>query len=129
MLGVHISLLLQQNRQFKVMIEKIEVVVHKLKNTSIPRYLTYIVFNAYIMKSVYFGYRIIELNQRQVEILKQIYEEVIAEKIGLGKKFLRKILYVRKTIMGIELISPDTAVKMQVLNISDISVQEPILVR
>ena len=52
------------------MIEKIEVTVHKLKNTSILRYLIYIVFNIYIMKSVHFGYGIVELNQRQVETLK-----------------------------------------------------------
>ena len=63
-LGVHMSLLLLWDKQFEVMIEKMEVIVYKLKNTLIPRYLIYIVFNAYIMKLVYFGCAIVKLNQR-----------------------------------------------------------------
>ena len=69
------------------------------------------------MKSAYFGYRIIELTNKQEEILRAIHEEMIAEKIGLGKKFPRRILCVQKTTIGVGLIKPSTAVKMQALKL------------
>ena len=111
------SPILRQDYQFEVMVEKMEAAIQCLKNTVILKYLIYLAFNVHIMKLVYFGCRIVELNKRQVEILKHIYKEVIAKKIGLGKKFPRKILYARKTVLGVGLISLSMAVKIQALKL------------
>ena len=46
----------------------------------------------YMVKSVYFGVGITELSTKQCNILKKIYETPIVRKLGLGAKFLRKLL-------------------------------------
>ena len=99
------------------MVEKIKIAAERLKNTVIPGYLICIRFNACIMKSVYFGYRIIKLTNKQENILRDIYKEIIAEKIGQEKKFSRWILHTWKTVMGIGLVKPLTAAKIQALKL------------
>ena len=70
------------------MVENMKIVVAKLKETTIYSHMVFIVFDAYIMKSVYFGYGIVELHSKQELIIQKIYRETILKKIGLGKKFL-----------------------------------------
>ena len=73
--------------QFIVMIEKMKSTVLKLKQTIINSHLIYLAFNAYMMKSVYFGYGIVELSLTQEKLLQKEYEEIILSKLGLSKKF------------------------------------------
>ena len=42
-----------------------KIAVAKLKETIIYPHIIYIVFNVYIMKSIYFGCRIVELHLKQ----------------------------------------------------------------
>ena len=69
------------------MVEKMKIAVAKLKETTIHSYMTHIVFNTCIMKSIYFGCGIVELHLKQEQILQKTYEETILQKIGLSKKF------------------------------------------
>ena len=50
------------------------------------------------------------LNKEQDECLWKIYEETVASKLGLGKKFPRAILYVQWKKLGIGLITSKMAV-------------------
>ena len=61
-LGVHIALSLKQCKQYKIMKEKMRGAVAKLRNTSIHPSQTFIFYNAYFTKLVYFGCRIISIN-------------------------------------------------------------------
>ena len=50
----------------------------------------------YMIRSIYFGYGIFELTEVQDKALRLIYERSILKKLGLGEKFPRILLYVRK---------------------------------
>ena len=52
-----------------IIVNKMRTAVAKLMNTTIIVLLTYIYFNTYLMKSVHFGYGIIELEEEQEQIL------------------------------------------------------------
>ena len=51
-------------------------------------------------------------NKEQDECLQKIYEEIVASKLGLEKKFSRAILYVQQNKLGIGLITLKIAVAM-----------------
>jgi hypothetical protein len=67
-------------------------------------------FNAYLMKIVYFGYGIVEINERQEKYLQSLYETIILNKLMLSEKFPRRILYVRRNTIGIGFIRPKTVI-------------------
>ena len=67
-------------------------------------------YNTYFTKSVYFEAGIIWLNKEQDKCLRKIYEETVASRLGLGKKFLRDILYVQQKRLEIGLVIPRTVV-------------------
>ena len=94
-----------------------KTVVAKLKKTIINPHITYLAFNACIMKSVYFRCGIIELHEKEEEILKKEYEETILVKLELSKKFPRSILYMRKLALVIGLIRLSTAIQLQVIKL------------
>ena len=79
-------------------------------NMDINLYQAYIYFNMYMIKSVFFGCGVIELNSREEEELKRIYEEPLLIKLGLGRKFPRIVLYKRKSALGIGLMKPSTVI-------------------
>ena len=56
--------MLNWKTQFEVVIEKMKTVVVKIKRTMINTQLIYLIFNVYMMKSVYFGCRIVEINTK-----------------------------------------------------------------
>ena len=60
-LGIWINPENQQNSQFKIMVDRMKTVIAKLEQTQMLIQLEYIYYNAYIIKAVYFGYRIIQL--------------------------------------------------------------------
>jgi len=60
-----------------------------------------------MIKSVYFGCRIVELSMCQEKELKQIYKEPLLIKLGLSRNFPQSILYSRKSALGIEIMTPN----------------------
>jgi hypothetical protein len=97
-------------KQYKVMKDKMQYTIAKLQNTVIVLPLTYIFFNQYLIKSIYFGCRVVYLNKVQEKELMKIYEEPILKKIGLSAKFSRQILYAWKSALGVGIIRPSTII-------------------
>ena len=61
-LGVYLTPSLQQKDQFEVMQQKMVTSIKKSMNTELTPYQTHVYFNIYILKSVFFGRGVIELN-------------------------------------------------------------------
>ena len=66
-------------------------------------------------RSVFFRCRIIELTAKQNTELKKIYEAPLLWKLGLGKKFLRKLLYVQRIALGVGLLQPKIVIVISAL--------------
>ena len=60
----------------------------KLNNTNICPKLIYIFYNIYLIKSIYFGTRIMRLSVKQKNELIKIAKPAILQKLGLSLKFL-----------------------------------------
>ena len=71
----------------------------------------------YLIKKVYYGSGIYVINKRQEKILKSIYESVILNKMGLSIKFPRKVLYARKSALGVGLMAPRTIMSILALKL------------
>ena len=69
------------------------------------------------MSSIYFGSGIIELNQKQEAELKRICEAPILRKIGLSSKFLKELIYARRSALGVGLITPNTVLAIATLKL------------
>ena len=52
------------------------------------------------------------MNDKQATEIMLIYEETISSKMGLGKKFLRLIMYAKQNAVRIGLIVPKTVITM-----------------
>ena len=78
-LGVYIYLSLTWNKQFEVIANKMKESIAKLNNTKMHLNMIYMYFNAYLMKSVYFGCGIIVLNKLQDNILRKMCEPIIVK--------------------------------------------------
>jgi len=89
---------------------KLRNAIDKLNNTVIYPQLTYIFYNAYLIKSVYFGIGIICLTPNQELELMRIYEPTILRKLNLSSKLPRRILYTRKLSLGIGIMKPSTII-------------------
>ena len=61
-LGIHICLKLKWEEEYNVIVNKMRELIVKLNNMVIKLCLIYMYFNTYLIKKVFFGYRIIELN-------------------------------------------------------------------
>jgi len=70
-----------------------------------------------MIKSVYFGYRVVDLNQQQEKELQRIYKESMLMKLGLMEIFPRKLLYVKQSALGVELVSLEIVTDMLVLKL------------
>ena len=77
------------------MVDKMKIAITKLNSTILYPQQAYLYFNAYLLKSMYFGSDIMWLNKEQDENLRRIYKELIAVILGLGKKCSRAILYIQ----------------------------------
>ena len=111
-LGVHITPSLNWKGQFEIMKKKVHTAITKLMNTQINPFQAAIFYHTYMIKSAFFGCGIIELNEKQNDALKQIYEEPLLMKLGLSRKFPRKILYSRKSALGVGIMTPLTIIAM-----------------
>ena len=107
-LGVYMSPSLVWHKQFEIMKNKMREAIFKLNNTNMVASNASMYYNMYLIKKVYFGCGVININQRQEEDLKKIYEPVILRKLGLSKNFPRSVLYSRKTALGVGLMAPKT---------------------
>ena len=98
-----VSLILLRTRRLVILSKK-------LKRIKLYPHLTYLYFNAYLLKSVFFGCSIIKLTSTQTIKLCKLYEKIIAKKLRLGETFPRHILYVRQNEVRIGLIKLETAI-------------------
>ena len=64
-LGVHINPLLSWDDQFEVMRKKLHISITKMINTDVNAYQAAVYYNVYMIKSVFFGCGIVELNEQQ----------------------------------------------------------------
>ena len=90
--------------------QKIRIAIAKLNNTNIIALLIYVYYNAYLIRSMYFGCRILKLINPQQKQLIKIYEPIILKKLYLSQKFLRSMLYMRKSALGIGIMKPSTII-------------------
>ena len=65
-----------------------------------------------MIKSVYFGCGIVKLIVVQEIELKRIYETPLLIKLGLGQKFPHKVLYSRKSALGVRIMIPKTIINI-----------------
>jgi len=98
------------DKQFCMMVGKLKEAVRKLKNTEMITTTASMYYNAYLITNVYYGYGILNITSKQEEILKKIYEPIILQKLQLSIKFPRKILYARKSALGVGLMAPSTII-------------------
>ena len=82
------------------------VYIIKLMWTNINSFQAAIYYNAYMIKSIYFGYGIIELTKEQEVKLRRIYKEPLLIKLGLSRKFPRAVLFSRKSALSIRIMTP-----------------------
>ena len=80
------------------------------KLRSIPLMITntYVYFNMYLITMVYFSYGVLILNPKQEEELIKISEATLLQKLGLSKRFPRKILYTQKSQLGVGILRLST---------------------
>ena len=116
-LGVMMGPALTWDYQFVMIVNKMKEVIGKLKNAVVMVSTASMYYNMYLYKKVYFGSRVLSLNQKQEDILKKIYEPVILKKMGLSEKFPRLMLYSRKTALGVGLMSPNTIISTLALKL------------
>jgi len=94
--------------------EKIVILIIKLNNVEIPLQRIYLYFNTYLIKSIFFRYKIVKLENKQLKDIEKTHEVVIAKKLNLGNTFSRAILYSRRNVVGIGLIKVETVIVMLV---------------
>ena len=109
-LGVHLTPALNWKGQFEVMRKKMHQSITSIMNMDINAFQASIYFNVYMIKAVFFGCGVIELNPKEEVELKRIYEEPMLIKLGLSRKFPRVVLYMRKSALGIGLMAPSTII-------------------
>ena len=97
--------------------DKIMEAMSKLKNNSITISNTYIFYNMYQIKTVYFGYGIFRLLPQQEQILMKIRKTVLLVKLGLSEKFPRRIIYTKISALGVGLLKLSTIVLFLALHL------------
>jgi len=106
LLGVHMTPTLKWEKQFKIITEKMQEALYKLKSIPLSIANTYMYYNMYLMRKVYFRCGIITIMPNQEKILMKISKSILLRKMDLSKKFPRKMLYARKSALGVELMKP-----------------------
>ena len=109
-LGVQMGLSLQWITQFKMIEEKLQMAMWKLKSTPVTVSNTYMFYNIYLLTHVYYGCEIVKFTPKQEQRLMKICEPVLLKKLGLSDKFPREMLYARKLALGVGLMKPSIIV-------------------
>ena len=86
--------------------------ITKFINIALIPYQVAIYFNIYMIKSVFFGCRVVSFNQKQEQELKRICEELLLRKMGFSQKFPQNALYSRKIAIGIGIMELLTIIDM-----------------
>ena len=81
--------LLQWITQFKMIEEKLQIAMQKLKSTPVTVSNAYMFYNMYLLTQVYFGCGIVKFTPKQEQRLMKICEPVLLKKLGLSDKFPR----------------------------------------
>jgi len=105
------------DKQFNAIVRKIKEAIRKLNNTEMVTITASMYYNVYLIKNVYYGCGIFSISQKQEEILMKIYKPVILRKLGLSITFPRNVLYARKSVLGVRLISPSTIIDILALKL------------
>ena len=90
------------------MVNKMKNTVGSLKNTSIAVSTTSMCYDVCLTKKAHHRGGMFTLNDRQEKTLKNIYESVLLNKLGLSVKFPRKVLHARKSALGVGAMAPCT---------------------
>ena len=109
-LGVYMTPTLKWVQQFEKMKEKMYRVMSKLRSTPLSITNTYVYFNIYLIKQVYFGSGVLNLNPKQEEELMKISKVTLLRRLGLSERFPRKILYTKKSQLGVGILKPSTII-------------------
>ena len=91
---------------------KLHVLILKLINTNINSCQAAMHYYVYVLMSVFFASRIIDLSLKEGKVLVKIHEEPLLVKLGLSSKYYRKALCNRKEALGIRLMKPKIIVDM-----------------
>jgi len=116
-LDVFIGPSLKWEYQFEKIKEKMRKVMDKLSNTLMSVANAYIFYNMYLIKQVYFGCEVVNLMPQQEEILQELSESTLLKKLGLSENFPRKILYSRKSELGVGILKPSTIITILALKL------------
>ena len=61
-------------------------------NLDVNTYQVVVYYNVHMIKSVFFGCRVINITKKQEKELKRLYEEPILRKMDFSTKFIRNTL-------------------------------------
>ena len=92
------------------MVIKVSNEIVRLEQIEMPIQLAHVYYNEYFIKSIYFRIGIMELSKNQKNTLVKIYESTLLSKLEYSKKFLQRVLYTRKSPLGIGIMRPETIV-------------------
>ena len=104
------TLFLTWKGQFEVMKRKVHTAITKLINMQINPFQAAIFYHTYIIKSTFFSYRVVKITDKQDMALRKVYEELLLLKLGLSRNFSKKVLYSRKSALGIQIMTLSTII-------------------
>ena len=85
--------------------EKLTISIKKVIVTEMSIYRD-IYFNMYMLWSIYFGYRVVQLIKKQEDELRSIYKGPLIKKLGLSVKYLKYVIYTRILVEGLGILQP-----------------------
>ena len=116
-LGVIMGPALTWDSQFVEMVNEMKDAIGALKQTAIVVSTASMCYNMCLIKKVHYGSGMFTINDRQEKILMKIYESALLNKMGLSKKFPRKVLHPRKSALGVGLMAPKTIMSVLALKL------------
>ena len=97
--------------KFEVMRTKLKKSITKLVLTDVNQFQAATHYNAYVIKSVCFRCRIVELNDQKEKELIRTCEESLLVKHGLSRKFPRSVLCSRISALVVGIMTPRTMIE------------------
>ena len=114
-LEVYVTPALSWKSHFEIMRKKVNEAVVKLSIVEMNYHQTVIYYNVYMLTSIYFRSRIIELDEKEEIELMRITEPALLRKMGLSVKFPRTVMYESQNILGMGFIKPSTMIAVQMI--------------
>ena len=84
-------------------------------SSKINEFQAFMYFNMYMVRSIYFGYYTIDINKKKCDEIRKVYKITMAKKLNLGATFLRRLLYTRRTAIGVRLLQLHTIIAVATL--------------